>query len=68
MNRILFSKKSDEWATPDEVFNELDKEFHFDLDPCSTIENHKCEDYYTMEDDGLSQNWGGAEGVLQSSI
>ena len=59
MNRILFSKKSDEWATPDEVFNELDKEFHFDLDPCSTVENHKCEDYYTMEDDGLSQNWGG---------
>ena len=53
------SSKSVEWATPREFFTQLDKEFHFDLDPCSTHENAKCEKHYTIEDDGLSQDWGG---------
>ena len=53
------SSKSVEWATPREFFNNLNKEFHFNLDPCSTHENAKCEKHYTIEDDGLSQDWGG---------
>lgn len=59
-NDVMFSKKSDEWATPIELFNELDKEFAFNLDPCATDENHKCAKYYTKNDDGLSKSWGGA--------
>ena len=59
MNEGLFSSRTDEWATPISLFSELDKEFHFDLDPCSTHENAKCRDHYTIDDDGLSQNWGG---------
>ena len=55
----LFSSKSNEWATPIALFRELDAEFHFDLDPCCTHENAKCESHYTIEDDGLSKNWGG---------
>ena len=54
-----FSSKSNEWATPIAFFKELDDEFHFNLDPCSTDENAKCERHFTKEDDGLSQNWGG---------
>lgn len=54
-----FMSESNEWATPQDFFDELDKEFHFTLDPCSTEENHKCDKYYTKETDGLSQNWGG---------
>lgn len=54
-----FLSNSDEWATPQALFDELDKEFHFNLDPCSTDENHKCERYFTLENDGISQNWGG---------
>ena len=65
MNRMrisaCLSSKSVEWATPKEFFAQLDKEFHFDLDPCSTHENAKCEKHYTIEEDGLSQDWGGAE-------
>lgn len=56
---LMFSSKSNEWATPQEFFDELDKEFGFTLDPCATDENHKCKKYYTIEDDGLKQDWGG---------
>lgn len=58
-NEVMFSKKSDEWATPQEIYDELNKEFNFNLDPCSTVENHKCDLYFTQNDDGLSKNWGG---------
>lgn len=59
MNRVIYSSKSDEWATPADVFEQLDREFGFTLDPCATAENHKCETYYTKEDDGLLQCWAG---------
>jgi len=55
----MFSSKSDEWETPQDLFDELNKEFNFTLDPCCTHENHKCNKYYTIEDDGLKQSWGG---------
>ena len=54
-----FSHKSDEWATPQALFDELNKEFNFNLDPCATKDNHKCDKYYTMQENGLTQNWGG---------
>lgn len=57
--QVMFSSKSDEWSTPQEVFDKLNNEFNFNLDPCSTELNHKCSNYYTKESDGLSKNWGG---------
>lgn len=60
MGNVLFSHKSDEWETPQKIFDELNEEFHFNLDPCATDDNHKCDVYYTKKDDGLVQNWGGA--------
>lgn len=57
----MFSSKTMEWTTPQELFNELDSRFHFNLVPCSTHENAKCEMHYTIEDDGLAQNWGAEE-------
>ena len=59
INSGLFSSNTDNWATPQNFFDELNSEFHFNLDPCANEENHKCEMYFTKEDDGLSQNWGG---------
>ncbi len=56
---LMFSSKSDEWETPQDLFDKLNKEFNFTLDPCSTHENHKCDKYYTMEDDGLAKDWSG---------
>ena len=55
----LFTSNTPEWATPQDFFNKLDEEFHFDLDVCATPENAKCEKYFTKNDDGLSQQWGG---------
>ena len=58
---LMFSSASNEWATPQDFFDKLNKEFDFTLDPCSTHENHKCEKYFTQEEDGLKQKWGGKE-------
>jgi len=57
----VFSSQTDEWATPQYLFDELDKEFHFDLDPASTDENCKCERHFTKADDGLKKSWGGCK-------
>lgn len=54
-----FSSKSNEWATPVKLFEKLDEEFHFTLDPCATPENAKCKKYYTKADNGLLQDWSG---------
>lgn len=54
---IHFSSQSNEWATPQEFFDDLNNEFNFTLDPCATKENAKCAKFYTKEDDGLSKSW-----------
>ena len=59
MEKILFSSGKDDWETPPELFEELDAEFHFDLDPCAKPKTAKCKDFYTPEQDGLQQDWGG---------
>ena len=54
------SSLSNEWTTPRELFEELDAEFHFTLDAASTDENALCEQHYTIDDDGLKQEWVGS--------
>lgn len=51
--------KSVEWGTPPDLFEMLDAEFQFTLDPCASIDNAKCVKFYTKEDDGLSKSWAG---------
>ena len=55
----MVSSKSNEWATPQDFFDELNEEFSFTLDPCSTDDNRKCEKHYTIDEDGLSKDWSG---------
>ncbi len=57
--KTLLSSKDMTWETPQDFFDELDKEFHFTLDPCSTVETAKCKKFYTKEDNGLIQDWSG---------
>ena len=49
--------RGSDWSTPQELFDELDREFHFTLDPCASDWNAKCKNYFTEEDDGLGQDW-----------
>ncbi len=65
---VMYSSKTDQWATPLDFFREINAEFGFDLDPCADEENHKCERYFTKEQNGLLQDWGGVPGVLQSTV
>lgn len=59
MNKVHYSTGKDDWTTPQELFDKLNQEFNFTLDPCSNGENAKCEKFYTKEDNGLLQDWGG---------
>lgn len=56
---VMFSSKTDLWATPQDFFDELNNEFHFTLDACAIPENAKCKKFFTPEVDGLTQKWEG---------
>ena len=57
INKGLFTSQTDEWETPQHVFDKLNEEFNFTLDVCATEENAKCKQYFTKETDGLLQQW-----------
>ena len=59
LNRGMYTSSTAEWATPKDFYRQLDKEFHFTLDPCATPENAKCEKFFTKDQDGLAQDWSG---------
>ena len=58
-NAGMFSSKTVEWETPQDLFDQLDRDFRFTLDAAATPENAKCERFYTKEDDALIQEWTG---------
>ena len=49
--QTMFSSKTEEWETPQDIFDHLDFQYKFTLDPCATKKTAKCEKYYTREDD-----------------
>ena len=53
----MVSSNTNEWGTPQKLFDFLNQKFNFTLDPCCTHETAKCEKHYTIEDDGLSKSW-----------
>lgn len=56
---VMFSSKSDNWATPQWLFDQLHAEFDFTLDVCADAQNAKCHSFFSQEQDGLSQVWNG---------
>ena len=46
--KALFSHKGDEWQTPKWLFDQLDAEFHFQIDAAATSENTKCENLFRI--------------------
>ena len=57
VDKVHFSSDSNEWETPQDLFDKLNDEFRFTLDPCASKNNAKCKKYYTKEDNGLIQSW-----------
>lgn len=63
----MFSKASDEWATPREFFEELDREFHFTIDAAATPENTQCATWFgkpmvEADGDALTYPWSAVYG------
>ncbi len=56
---VHFMSKRSDWATPQDLFDKLNKQFNFDIDVCADVSNAKCKKYYSIEDDALSQTWKG---------
>ena len=56
---VIFSHKTDSWATPEWLFKKLDKSYKFTLDPAADHFNRKCAKYFTLDEDGLKQDWAG---------
>lgn len=73
MNKVHFSSASDNWSTPQNLFDQLnDKYGPFELDVCASKTNAKCHLFFTVEGkyqtyekefeklvdgDGLSSPW-----------
>lgn len=64
LNSSLFSSASDEWETPDDLFQTLHREFCFGLDACATDANTKLKTFISPELNGLVQEWN----VLGESV
>jgi len=59
MTSGMMSSLSDEWETPQQLFDILNAEFGFQTDVCATAENAKCAHFYTKDQNGLDQQWSG---------
>lgn len=49
----------DEWSTPQWLFDFYNKQYAFNLDAAASDVNHKCETYYTIDNNALHQRWEG---------
>lgn len=64
--KTMFSRKSDNWGTPQHVFDVISNRFGpFNLDPCGGIDGPKlCETVFTENEDGLKQSWAGKSAFI----
>jgi len=48
-----------EWETPQDFFDEINKEFHFHIDVCAVENNAKLPIYFTPKINAFNQDWIG---------
>lgn len=51
---VMFSRQSDEWATPSVLFDALHAEFHFSVDAAASADNAKCSVWFGGALDALA--------------
>lgn len=54
-----FASKNQEYATPWDLFNKVNEEFHFTCDVCANENNYKVSNYIDEKADALKQSWTG---------
>jgi len=59
INQSWYTTGNDDWATPRWLFDQLNREFNFTLDPCASEKNATCPNFYTAAQDGRLQPWTG---------
>jgi phage N-6-adenine-methyltransferase len=65
LNKALFTSTSAEYKTPRWLYDKLNSEFSFDLDPCTTEDNPLGTKYFmTMQTNGLLQSWDFAKAIF----
>lgn len=57
LNNGMYSSKTDLWSTPQDFYDELNREFGFVLDACALPCSAKCKSFFTPAQDGLRQDW-----------
>lgn len=57
MQEALMTSNRSDWETPLELYNLLDKIFHFSMDAAASDTNHKCFRYLTEEQNALTTDW-----------
>jgi len=56
---MILTSSSDEFGTPQGLFDTLNLEFNFSVDVCASKDNAKVQKYYDKDDDGLTKSWAG---------
>jgi len=57
--KTKFESHKQEWETPIDLFDKLNREFNFTIDLAADATNAKCPVYYTSENDALKLSWHG---------
>jgi site-specific DNA-methyltransferase (adenine-specific) len=69
--QVMFSSKSNDWATPQSFFDKLDSIFGpFTLDAAASADNYKVANHYTEADDSVSKPtlWSEPKGLDQEGL
>ena len=54
-----FSSNKEDWETPQALYDKLNAIYHFTLDAAASSLNAKCDNYFTIKENGLKQTWSG---------
>lgn len=60
-NKGMFSSNTDEWATPQDFFDNVNKEFNFEVDVCALPDNAKCKIFFPLKKMDCSKIGGGIQ-------
>lgn len=68
MNPGMYASDKHDYGTPQGLFETLHDRIQFNLDPCASSWNAKCDDYFTESQDGLSQPWHAVSAEVRAFV